>query len=436
MRMSQLFPVGTYSDVYWAAKNRTHRYIVLKGGRSSVKGTTAYTISNTTERIIEGLKTNEDILVYVPTQKMIRNGCFKQMQNVLNRAGIKYTATTSPFEIVLINGQKILFEGIDALNTQKGDEFYKGTESTKGFKHVIFDEVSAGNDPKIEERINAIIKTLNRFNPIFWFIFNPPKNKRHWVFNFVDKLEKMGALIKHTTIYDLLDEDHKFVPDNVLQDADKQKEIDFKSWQHEVMGLAVGIDGLFFQNFKRENVLIDSYKGVAIASAIGIDYGEQNATTFSWWIATASKNRLKVAQFYYSGRDNQKELGVVEYAKRFKKWYDENCKRWGHPSIMYDPSAKALKIEIENQTGLYLRKGFNRRQQGWANIKGLISNNQFYFLNKEEMEPSISEYEMAEYDTTTIERSKTSGEDIKKENDHTLDADRMALWEIKILLGE
>lgn len=194
---------------------------------------------------------------------------------------------------------------------------------------------------------------------------------------------------------------------------------------------------MFFPMFNREDVLIEPnafVKSNIVFNFVGVDYGEQNATTYRWWAYLKNGTRINLATWYYSGRENfGKELGVAVYADHFKNWYLKTAELYGNcSSIEIDPSAKALKIAIENVMGYgFTNKANNKRQLGWSIVKGVLSNGKLKILNIEENYKGIKEYENALYDTQTIDKTKTTGEDMVKINDHCLDADRYALMAIE-----
>lgn len=406
LKLSQLF-APVYYD-FWKSKN-THQ--ILKGGRSSAKGDSAYT-----KCVLNALQQPTDVFVYTPTSIGTADGVFSQVKKVCDRIGVPYEPKQSPLKILFSNGSRISFKSLDAVNQSKSSDFFKGVEAQHNNVFIVFDEVAALKDFSRVESIQNTYLTRNMSNVQFIYVFNPPKNKRHPIFDFVGRMEKRNSLILHTTIFDLPED--WFSP-LVWEQIARDKEINEADYRHQWLGEATGTEGLFFPNYDRDKVTLNenSYFN-PVYSVIGIDYGEQNATTFVHWVFTAKGSWVRERLWYYSGRENKRELGVEKYSEEFSKWYNDIVNEIRRPDyVVCDPSAKALMIAIRNR-GIDIFKGNNKREYGWSIVKKHINAGRFY--QKGTQDKANAEYEFAIY-------SNDFKEDCVKENDHIMDADRLAL---------
>lgn len=85
---------------------------------------------------------------------------------------------------------------------------------------------------------------------------------------------------------------------------------------------------------------------------IGVDYGQQNATTYQCFGLDIYNRRLEgLAEYYHSGRDTGKQKAPSEYAHDFIKMTDLLYEEYTC-NVFYvyiDPSAKASQKKLSGQ---------------------------------------------------------------------------------------
>lgn len=436
-QISSLAPKYKQFIEYMRTDEKT--YLVTAGGRSGAKGTTVQW-----EIIFNLYEERNYAMIYSPKCKSIRKGVYAQIkktisminselqkENIRNVDGslfqIKYEATVSPFNIKFTNGSEIHFDGL--VDGQKGTT---SDDIKILYKYIVFEELAElktteDPSPMISEVLNTFLKDKTQIV----FVGNPPRNKFHWFHGLINKYSEMKAGYSlSVNCHDIPREwnDNKFWD---LEDWTKTN--DYKQWEHEYCGKAVGISGLMFTMWNESKMVLDSIPDdwKPLSSFVGVDYGELNATTFGYDVLyeTADKTivTVEVSSWYYSGKDNV-QLGPSKYAEEFKKWITELMKQYPVPqSIWYDPSAKGLAIEIRNATNYHLTKANNSRVEGWQMLKNLMINDRMFVLKNGDYKSFVWEIERCEYDKNTIEKSHSKGEDIDKVNDHCLDRKRYSV---------
>lgn len=167
---------------------------------------------------------------------------------------------------------------------------------------------------------------------------------------------------------------------------------------------------------------------------IGVDYGQQNATTYQFFGLNFEQGRLDgLTEFYHSGRALGKQKSPSEYAKEFINMTDALHKKY-LCSIFYtyiDPSAKGLAEEIKRAARqapytVVVKDANNSVSLGISRVQKLLTYNRLFIDPSQQN--AIKEFSTYEYDRKSIERGK---EIPIKENDHCMDAIRycvMGMW--------
>ena len=174
----------------------------------------------------------------------------------------------------------------------------------------------------------------------------------------------------------------------------------------------------------------EAYRNIGV----GVDYGQQNATTFQAAGLNESKRRLEgLAEYYHSGRESGTQKSPSEYAKDFVKFLDELHETYSC-SYFYtfiDPSARGLMEEIKRATRstgytVLIRDAENEVALGISRVQKLLT---FKLLTvSPDQENAVREFGLYEYDKDSIEKGR---EVPVKQDDHAMDAIRylvMGMW--------
>lgn len=245
------------------------------------------------------------------------------------------------------------------------------------------------------------------------FFFNcNPEAQLHW-FNqeWILQPEKHNALHLHFTLDDnpSLDESIKEAYRSMYSGV---------FYQRYIEGLWVSTEGVIYSDMfdPKENVIkaADAEKMLFEGEPyVSCDFGIQNATVFLLWRKVAGEQRyICTKEFYYSGRDEKRQMTVSELVDGLKTMLNGISPK----CVIVDPSASALKVELRKK-GFKVMDAKNEVLNGIANTGKLLQDRKLMFSDA--CSHTIDEFSLYMWDDKASER----GEDIPiKENDHAMDA--------------
>lgn len=402
INLSQLI-APIYHDAFFSDST----YLILAGGRNSAKGDFAYT-----KAAVYGCTRPQETYVFSGQNVGMYKKVGAQNKKILTqRLGIPWTDNESKQFIRYNNDQStIFFESLNAKNSKASVENFKGYDAQTDNVFVIFDELAIIND---FARVDAIIKSFiarNNCKVQFIFIFNPPKNKKHPIFTFVETLKiKDNCTHLKTTIFDL--PKHWFSP-SIWSEIEHDRVFNPKQFDHEWMGNSTGIDGMPFANFASTQVV--SPHELANENIIHrwtvIDVGISDSMVFSWYVRCSSGNVYKTSCYEYSGRETGKNIPYSVQAQRFKEWYHINKEKYGGVATTAnycDGLAFATELQHIGFKVINL-DGKKDRAQSYAKLKHLIYNKRFFIIDLPENQIAIQQLENVE-----VEYAIKGGEEVE-----------------------
>ncbi len=384
MKLSELI-APVYKEFFF---DKDTKHWVITGGRSASKGDTAYT-----KAITHLLEEPGRIIVYVPIQSTIRDGVLEQVQKVANRMGVPYRTKMTAGRIVFNEDtdeeSDIIFKGLAMDNSKKKDEAFKGIDSSKPIHMVIFDELASLDD---STKVDVIVETVSRNARQIAYIWNPPRNKNHWLFDFREHMEdEPDTKVLHTTVYDLPEH---WVEDS-LKNAERIKRLDHQKWEHAYMGLATGLDDVAYP-VHIEDLFIDptTLSGKISHFDVFIDNGQKDATVYCLYGFTYNKKVILLDTFYHSGRASGQVYPDSTYVQLYKEWEGKNL-GINRPRRRYCDSI-SFRAEAEKQ-GLDMNHMTNKRRVTQYNLsRELVLNKQFFIVNSPNNQIFISQFQNAE----------------------------------------
>jgi len=251
----------SFYGVHNAIKNNKYSHFWLAGGRGSTKS------SFISVEIILGMM--KDPEANCVAMRKIRDTCkdsiYAQFLWAIDALGVSefWKATVSPMELTYTpTGQKIIFRGLDTPLKLKSIKFSKGYA-----KFVWYEELAefAGM-----EEIRSVNQSLMRGGETFvaFYSYNPPRNKSAWVNS--EKMIKRPDRLVHESTYLTVPRD--WLGKVFLFEAEQLSKTNEKAYQHEYLGIPVGIGGEIFQNITIRtisDVEIESFDRIRR----GIDFG-------------------------------------------------------------------------------------------------------------------------------------------------------------------
>lgn len=407
-----------------------HKHIILTSGRAGTKS--SYAAIRANYQIASD--PNGSVAVLRKRHNKLRKTVYKEMIRGINRLGIaksKFHIGKSPMEITYKkHNTTIYFSGSDGIDDTKGI-----IDEDKPIKRVVLDELTEFfDDGEGEDELANIEATFVRGNKSGFqmiYLYNPPKNPNAPINLWCKKMEQRPDCIHIHTDY--RDVPVEWLGQDLIDSARMMEQTDPKMYRWTWLGEAIGIDELIYYMYGHKN----RYKPEGMRYriiGIGVDYGQQNATTYQPFGLNLDSKRLEgLKEYYYSGRDTGKQKSPSEYAEDFIKLTDELHETY-KCSIFYayiDPSAAGLAEEIKRkakdcESRIILKSAENDVDVGIQRVQKALS---YGILTVSPEQPELDrEMGLYEYDKKSIEKGK---EKPVKENDHACDAVRylvMGMW--------
>ena len=310
---------------FWNIFNNLKVHNVIYGGRGSTK------TSMIALNIVFNCISDDDCSAVILRryQNLLRNSVYKEIKKACKRLGlvekVDYYAYVSPMQIVFANGNTIYFASGDDYEAVKGM-----TDENKSIKKVWFEELTGWDDA---DEIDQIIATFTRGNSTYFnafYSYNPPKNRFHWV-----NLWKESKLLRDDYLFS--ESDYRTVPKNWLgpifiEEAERLKQYDEKSYRWIYLGEVIGIEGLIYNpdlliiekpNYIEENKLRILYVDFAI------DCGHQTSATSCGAYGYATDGRwYRLDTYYYSPHEKTRKKAPSELAQDLFDFRNYICKKY------------------------------------------------------------------------------------------------------------
>lgn len=408
-----------------------HEHHIITSGRAGTKSSYAGVLGIST---ITG-EEPAAVVVLRKRHNKIRKTVYKEMIRAIGRLGMDksdFDIGITPMQIrYKKTGNIIYFAGSDSIDDTKGI-----IDEDRPIKLVIIDELTEFFDVgEGEEELTNIEATFVRGNDEGFrmvYLYNPPKNPNAPINAWCKKMElRTDTIHKHV---DYRDVPIAWIGKKLIESAELLKKTDFKLYRWVWLGESTGIDELIYYMFSdrhRKETTSKTFKFIGI----GVDYGQQNATTFQAAGVNINTRKLEgLAEFYHSGRDTGKQKSPSEYAKEFIKLVDLLHEKYSC-SIFYvyiDPSAQGLAEEIKRLAiqlltyNVIVKPADNDVSVGIQRVQKLMTYDVMTVSDCQEN--LIREFGTYEYDKESIDSGK---EKPVKVDDHCCDAWRylvMGLW--------
>ncbi|SES68906.1 PBSX family phage terminase large subunit [[Clostridium] polysaccharolyticum] len=268
---------------------------------------------------------------------------------------------------------------------------------------VFFDEVAL----MPESFVNQATGRCSVDGSKFWFNCNPD-GPMHWFkLNWIDKAAEKKLLYLHFTM------------DDNLSLSEKIKER-YRSmytgvfYKRFILGLWVVAEGIIYDMFDSAKHVCNVFSNMLDEYYVSCDYGTQNATVFLLWRKRSDGVWCCIKEYYYSGRDEDKQKTDQEYLEDLKDWLGGINPR----KIVIDPSAASF-IALLKKNGFKIKKAKNDVLDGIRYVGTLLNRNLIAFSNQ--CTNTLKEFSSYTWDLKASEK----GEDKPiKTLDHAMDAVR------------
>ena len=323
-------------------------------------------------------------------------------------------------------GSTIYFSGSDGIDDTKGI-----IDEDKPIKLVILDELTEFfDDGEGEDELQNIEATFIRGNSSGFqmiYLYNA-KNPNAPIVEWCKKMERRpDSRTSHTDYRDVPPE---WLGRDLIESAEMMKKLDEKQYRWVWGGESIGVDELIYYMFSDRHKSRPTQKKYQLIG-IGVDYGQQNATTYRPFGLDIYHKKLEgIAEFYHSGRDTGKQKSPSEYAKEFIKLTDTLHEKYSCNAfyVFIDPSAKGLSEEIKRAAvgrfyGISIKDADNTVALGISRVQKCLT---YEILTvSPEQEKLIEEFGLYEYDKDLLDKGK---EQPVKLNDHCMECGKVSCY--------
>lgn len=405
-------------------RDRHTSHLVVTSGRAGTKSSWAAVdaVATISDPNIKG-----SVVVMRKRHNKLRKTVYKEMLRAIQRLGLSKSAfkiTLSPMEITnKRTGNTIFFTGSDNVDDTKGI-----IDDDRPIVLVVIDEVSEffeqGEGEDELQNIEATFVRGNHGGFQMIYLYNPPKNPNAAVCKWCKKMEGRPDTIHVHSTY--LDVPVEWLGQSLIDDAEMLRQIDERQYRWVWLGESIGVDETIYYMFSDRHII--PRDGDYPTVIIGVDYGQQNATTFQCF--GLGHGRLDgLFEFYHSGRETGHQKSPSDYAQEFVKTV-ERLKNDYKTQLIYafiDPSAQGLAEEIKRATRglgiqIIIRNAENDVALGISRVQKLLTYDMLSVSPKQKN--LIDEIRVYEYDRKSIERGV---ETPVKVDDHGCDATRYAV---------
>lgn len=412
--------IPMYDKVLDDILDHLHTHYVFPGGRGSTKSSFAGGIV---------------VPLLIIANSKVHAVCFRKVGNTVQRSiraqvewGIYQLGLQSLFIIPKSysnpiiykpTGQQILFMGLDDPHKVKSIKIPFGYIGITWWEEL--DQFNGENE------IRTVLQSTMRGGDKFWDLrtFNPPISKNNWANEYVEIAEtRSNTLVVRNTYLDVPED---WLGPQFIEEANELKEINYKAYEHEYLGIPVGTGGDVFQNV--EEIDTDKIIDVEVYGEemkiplwktfdhiyCGIDWGFA-IDPFAFVRCHFDKKKLDL---YIFREYITRETRNIEV---FEDLYDKK-KLVGRSELVIADSAEQKSVADFKAFGAFIRgaqKGPDSIRYGIKWLQGL----RHIYIDKKHCPNTYREFVGYEY---AQDRDGNFISDYPDENNHFIDATRYAL---------
>lgn len=272
---------------------------------------------------------------------------------------------------------------------------------------VYLDEVSLMPQSFVDQCIGRCSVKGSKY----WFNCNPDSPYSFVKTKWIDKADEKKVLHLHFTMDDNLT-------------LDKEIKLRYESmfsgvfYDRYILGKWCMAEGIIYDNFDPKRHVINDISDVDLSKCyVSCDYGVMNPMVYLLWAKNSKGKWICVKEYYYSGRDKQKQKTDYEYADDLKGFLDGVIPM----AIIVDPSASSFIAELRKR-GYNVKKAKNDVIDGIRLVSELLNNEEILFHSS--CKNGFEEFGSYSWDDKSVEDRPI------KEHDHFCDAVRYFCYTI------
>lgn len=232
-----------FYSVHNDIKDHKHTYYDLTGGRGSLKS--SFVSVEIIYNMMKKENSKKHAVVYRKVGDTLETSVYSQIEWAIDILGVdsKWKLTKSPMRAeYLSTGQRIIFKGLDKAAKSKSIKVPFGYIAYLWFEE--FDEFAG------EEEIRKVQQSVIRGGDDFVVFksMNPPKSRQNWANDYIEKEKLRSDTLVSQTTY--LTSPKEWLGQQFIDDAEWLKLVNPKAYEHEYLGIPVGIGTEVFDNLE------------------------------------------------------------------------------------------------------------------------------------------------------------------------------------------
>ena len=353
-------------------------FVILKSGRDGGKTTIA--------RDYAMVKSNEfrgrDIIVARDSYSDLADSLYASMLNYIAKHKLNklYVAKQDPLRIKnMKTGNNIYFVGIGGADKSRT----KGLETEHKVEVIIFDELQQVRDQENLEQATASFRRLMTPTAKIFYLFNPPRQKAHWV-NVWAKLKESDPdyLVIKSSWQDMI----HYLNDIDIKEILKMEVIDKDEYDWLYMGKSVGGLGSVYPQFKPDKHLLTYEQAQRkfhnhriISLIIGGDNAVSRDATCLCPIAIFDNGQCCVLDLFYHDPKTSGDKSVSELVPYMVQWLKELEKKYGlndygQVPIAFVIDGSVIGIELAKQLRFVLNDRYDIIRYSEKKVVEMASN--------------------------------------------------------------
>lgn len=281
----------------------------------------------------------------------------------------------------------------------KADSYKKIRGNSYGM--WIATEINLHHEDTIKEAFNRQLAA--KLRRVFWDL--NPSSPGHWIYqNYIDRFpERLGERYnyQHFTI-----RDNATITAARLAEIESQYDVNSIWYRRDICGERCTPEGLVYSRFGADCIVHEIPTGGEYY--ISVDYGTHNPFSAGLWHVT-SKQAVRIAEYYYCGRDEKAEKSPEEYYTEIRRLASGR----GIKCIVADPSADAFIATIKKHHEYKVRGAINDVLAGIQTTDEMLASGKIKIY--EGCKDAIREFGLYRWD------EKSELDRVVKENDHAMD---------------
>ncbi len=338
---------------------------------------------------IQNMPIDKTYIMTAKTLTTLKRNCLDLLEELAGKQNFTYSISKKEARLF---GRKVYLEGV---SDSEAESKIRGMT----LQGAYCDEITLFT----QEFFNMLLSRLSESGAKLFGTTNPD-NPNHWFkTNYIDRQDKLDFFMMEFLIDDNTFLDPKYV-------RELKKEYTGVFYKRFILGQWVAAEGLVYPMFDAGRHTIGKIPDSCGFEEyyISIDYGTLNPCSMGLWRLDDSL-AVRIGEWYYSGRENKKQLTDEEYYENLKalaNGYNIKC-------VVIDPSAASFIATIRRHGEFTVRKANNSVLDGIRITGTLLKDDKLLFHTS--CSASIREFGTYAWD------DKSTEDKVIKEFDHAMD---------------